>query len=106
MIKGFFYRTLLRSQIDPIEGLCYVPFSNMSDPIEILEHGVLYENPIPHLRSLHGYFPVATRLPTGDLLALFEAAEDFEAADATVFASRSGDKGKTWHFEGPIYEKP
>lgn len=78
----------------------------MSRFIEILEQGVLYDNPIPHLRSRHGYFPGLVRLPSGDLLALFVVAEAFEAANATMCVSRSRDGGKSWKFEGPIYRKP
>ncbi len=78
----------------------------MSSSIQVLEQGLLYENSIPHLRSRHGYFPGVVRLPSRDLLALFVVAEAFEAANATICASRSRDDGRTWHFEGPIYRKP
>jgi sialidase-1 len=71
-------------------------------PIEYLESGVLYENPRPHVRSRHGYFPGLARLGSGELLALFVIAEAFEAADGTTWAARSRDLGRTWELEGPV----
>lgn len=73
--------------------------------IEYLERTVLYENPRPHVHSRHGYFPGIVRLASGDLLALFVIAEAFEAPNSTTYVSRSKDFGKTWHLEGPLYDK-
>lgn len=71
-------------------------------PIEYLEGGVLYENPRPHVRSRHAYFPGLASLLNGELLALFVIAEAFEAADAATWAARSSDQGRTWNLEGPV----
>ena len=73
--------------------------------IEVIDHHVVYENPIPQIRSRHGYFPGAVKLPSGDLLALFALGEAMDAANMTTVASRSQDQGKTWHLEGPIHKK-
>jgi sialidase-1 len=70
--------------------------------VEYLGSGILYENPRPHVRSRHGYFPGLAILPSGELIALFVIAEAFEAADATTWVARSGDGGATWHLEGPM----
>jgi len=71
-------------------------------PIEYLEGGVLYGNPRPHVRSRHGYFPGLALLDSGELIALFVIAEAFESADATTWAARSRDLGRTWDLEGPV----
>jgi len=71
-------------------------------PIEYLEGGILYENPRPHVRSRHGYFPGLARLASGEILALFVIAQAFEAADGTTWAARSRDLGRSWELEGPL----
>jgi sialidase-1 len=73
--------------------------------IEIIDSHTIYENPKPHVHSRHGFFPGLTRLPSGDLLALFVRAEAFESPDATTYISRSRDSGRTWELEGPLYDK-
>jgi len=72
--------------------------------IEIIDSNVVYENPKPHVHSRHGFFPGLTRLPSGDLLALFVRAEAFESPNGTTYISRSTDSGKTWTLEGPLYD--
>ena len=71
-------------------------------PIEYLEGRILYENPRPHVRSRHGYFPGLALLPSGELLALFVIAEAFESADATTWTARSCDLGRSWDLEGAV----
>ena len=73
--------------------------------IAVLDHHVIYDNPIPELRARHGYFPGLVRLPSGDLLALFCIAEALDAANSVTVVSRSKDSGNTWSLEGPLYEK-
>lgn len=73
--------------------------------IHYIQDFILYENPIPHVRSLHGYFPGLTRLPSGDILALFVMGEAFEAANCTTVVARSKDSGRTWALKGPLHSK-
>ena len=73
--------------------------------IEVISHHVVYDNPIPHIRSRHGYFPGLVKLPSGDLLALFAMGEAMDAANLTTMVSRSRDQGKTWVLEGPLHQK-
>ncbi|MBI4028123.1 MAG: exo-alpha-sialidase [Verrucomicrobia bacterium] len=80
--------------------------------IEYVESHILYENPRPHVRSRHGYFPGVVQLPSpaeggpaGELLALLVIGEAFESADQTTYVSRSKDLGKTWELQGPLYDK-
>ena len=73
--------------------------------IEYVQEHVIYENPIPHVRSRHGYFPGVVQLSSGELLALFPIGEAFESADMTTHVSRSSDRGQTWQLQGPLYDK-
>lgn len=73
--------------------------------IGVIDHHVVYDNPSPHIRSRHGYFPGLVRLPSGDLLALFAMGEAMDAANLTTMVSRSRDQGRTWELEGPLHEK-
>ena len=73
--------------------------------IEVIGHHTVYANPIPHVRSRHGYFPGLVKLPSGDLLALFALGEAMDAANVTTVATRSHDRGKTWRLEGPITDR-
>ena len=66
-----------------------------------LETGVLFRNPVPHLKSVHAYFPSVVPLKNGNLLASGMVAEAFEAVGARVHLFRSTDQGITWQHEGP-----
>ena len=62
-------------------------------PISVVDQHVIYENPIPQIRSRHGYFPGIVKLPSGELLCLFALGEAFDAADVTTVVSRFHDQG-------------
>jgi sialidase-1 len=73
--------------------------------IEYLDCHIVYENPKPHVRSRHGYFPGMVKLPSGELVTLFVLGEAFEAANSTTYVTRSQDSGKTWHLQGQLYDR-
>jgi len=73
--------------------------------IDYLHQNVLYENPLPMLRSRHGFFPGVVQLPSGELLTLFALGEAFESVDLTTYVARSSDEGKNWQLQGPLYDK-
>jgi len=73
--------------------------------IEKIDEYVIYENPLPQLRSRHGAFPGITQLLSGEIIALFVIGEAFESVDSNVFVSRSKDSGKTWQLQGPLYDR-
>ena len=73
--------------------------------IEYIQEHVIYENPIPHVRSRHGYFPGVVQLSSGELVALFVIGEAFESVDLATHVSRSSDRGQTWQLQGPLYDK-
>ncbi|MFA5645644.1 MAG: sialidase family protein [Candidatus Ratteibacteria bacterium] len=78
----------------------------MEKMIEVIEHSVIYENPIPHLVSRHAYFPGLTKLSSGDILAMFPIQEAFSATGDEMFISRSTDNGRRWIFEGGTGKNP
>ena len=47
--------------------------------IEILDTGLMYRNPKPHLHAIHALFPSVVCTETGEMLAAFLQAEAFEA---------------------------
>jgi sialidase-1 len=73
--------------------------------IEYVEGHVVYDNPKPHVRSRHGYFPGLTELASGEILCLFEMAEAFEAPTGTTYVARSKDRGRTWTLQSPLEDK-
>jgi hypothetical protein len=52
--------------------------------LEILETGLVYCNPIPHLKSVHASHPSLVRLDDGRLLAGFDLGEAVESLDHAV----------------------
>lgn len=74
--------------------------------INVEAQGLIYKNPIPHVRSVHGYFPSLAALDNGDLLCSGVLGEAFEAHNCRTHIFRSTDQGQTWVNEGPIYPGP
>ena len=73
--------------------------------IEKTDESVLYENPKPVARSKQAIFPSLTKLPSGELIALFVIGEAFEAANCRTYISRSSDNGKSWKLQGELYDQ-
>ena len=64
--------------------------------MKILDSGVIYRNPMPHVKSRHAYFPSVCKLKNGRLVATFSIGEAFESVDLHSFYSISDDNGVTW----------
>lgn len=62
----------------------------------LVESGVIYRNPKPHLVARHAYFPSIVEVSPGELVAGFDLGTAFEAVDVRSFAARSTDGGRTW----------
>ena len=71
--------------------------------IEIIDSGIVYRNPIPHIRSVQAYFPSVARLKNGDMVTAFSLGEAFESEDLHSFYSVSKDGGVTWQFCGELF---
>jgi sialidase-1 len=72
--------------------------------LEIIDSGVLYRNPRPHLRSVHAWHPSIVSLPNGELLAGFDLGEAVESLDYRTYLSRSTDNGKSWSAPQPLFD--
>jgi hypothetical protein len=64
--------------------------------MNVLETGLIYSNPKPHLVSRHAYFPSLAILPDGTMFAGFDLGSAFEAPDVLPHYAISRDAGKTW----------
>lgn len=73
--------------------------------IQVVGSGILYDNPIPDLRSRNGYFPNAAVLTDRTLIGAYAEGEAFESTDMTTIAVISTDNGDSWQKIGPIYDK-
>ncbi|MBN2309537.1 MAG: exo-alpha-sialidase, partial [Candidatus Hydrogenedentes bacterium] len=71
--------------------------------VTVLDTGIVYRNPKPHVRSVHAYFPSVAETAAGDLVASVVLGEAFESVDSHTHICRSTDGGSTWTLEGPIY---
>ena len=74
--------------------------------IDIVDSGLIYANPKPHLRSRQVSFPTVVPLASGDLLAAFTVGEAFESVDLHTELARSADGGRTWEHLGPMPSGP
>lgn len=55
---------------------------------------LIYDNPLPQLRSRQAAFPFLAELDDGTLLAAYQIGEAFESVDGTSYISTSTDGGK------------
>lgn len=71
--------------------------------IECTGQGLIYRNPIPHVHSVHAYFPSLALLGDGEVLASLVLGEAFEAPNLRTWLARSQDGGQSWELQGPLY---
>ncbi len=57
--------------------------------IDVHENGIIYENPLPQLRSRNAYFPGIQQLPDGSIIAAYTIGEAFESVDQTTYVAKS-----------------
>jgi len=61
--------------------------------MQILNKSIIYENPLPQLRSCHSLFPYSCECADGSILASFTLGQAFESVDHTTYLARSTDGG-------------
>ena len=66
---------------------------------------IIYENPLPQLRSRQAAFPWLCEASDGTVIASFSIGEAFESVDSTSFISKSNDGGKTWSNPIKMFDK-
>ena len=71
----------------------------------VVESNIIYENPLPQLRSRHSMFPFLCQLKDQSLLAIHAVGEAFESVDSKACVSKSYDGGKTWSEPVPMFDK-
>lgn len=74
--------------------------------IDVIDSGLVYRNPKPHLRSIHAWHPSLARLDDGTLLAGFDLGEAIESLDYRTYSARSRDGGRTWDEPRPLFDDP
>ncbi len=67
-----------------------------SEIMKVKNSSIIYENPLPQLRSRHSFFPNLVELKNGRLAAVFAIGEAFESVDSASCIAFSDDGGKTW----------
>ena len=73
--------------------------------MKIISSSVIYDNPLPQLRSRHSCFPFLCQLEDGTLVATHTIGEAFESVDTTSYISFSLDGGKTWSAPTAMFDK-
>lgn len=74
--------------------------------INLLDTGLVYRNPKPHLKSIHAWHPSLAVLDDNTLLAGFDLGEAIESLDYRTFTVRSRDGGRTWEAPTPLFDDP
>jgi sialidase-1 len=74
--------------------------------ITVLETGLVYRNPKPHLRAIHTWHPSLVLAGAGEWVATFDIAQAVEAFDYHTVTCRSTDGGKTWSAPAPLLPAP
>lgn len=67
-----------------------------------IESGLVYRNPMPHVKSKHAYFPSVVFSGNGEMLASFVIGEAFEAVNLNTNIAHSSDMGKNWDNPKPL----
>ena len=68
--------------------------------MKIVSSSIIYENPLPQLRSRQSFFPFLFELPSGRIGAVTVLGEAFESVNGRSYLSFSDDGGKT--FSKPV----
>lgn len=73
--------------------------------MKVSDSPVIYENPLPQLRSRQSAFPFLCKCQDGSLIDSHVNSEAFESVDATSYLSRSRDGGKAWSSPEVMFDK-
>ena len=73
--------------------------------MKVVHSAVIYENPLPQLRSRQSAFPFLCQLKNGDLAAVHAIGEAFESVDGSSYISFSRDGGKSWSAPKQMFDK-
>ena len=72
--------------------------------MKVRSTNIIYENPLPQLRSIQSTFPFLFELPTGRIGAVSVLGEAFESVDGRSHICFSDDGGKTFSKPTPMFD--
>lgn len=72
--------------------------------MKVINSSIIYENPLPQLRSRHSFFPNIAELSDGTLAAAYVIGEAFESVDSKSYLSISRDGGISWSKPERIFD--
>ena len=70
--------------------------------IQIIDTGVIFQNPLPGVQSLQAQFPGLCLLSEQEVICIYKRRPAPNAIECDYTLTRSTDAGKTWHDEGVI----
>lgn len=73
--------------------------------MKVIFSSVVYDNPMPHLRSRQSMFPFVAETDDGKILCSHVIGEAFEAVNCTSYISESADGGRTWSAPVNMFDK-
>ena len=73
--------------------------------MKLLKTSIIYENPLPILKSIQSFFPSLCELDNGEILASHQLGEAFEAVNCTSFISRSETGGASFSAPMQMFDK-
>lgn len=71
----------------------------------VVDHGVIYRNPLPGHRAVNVIYARIHLLPDGDLLCVLRVGQALYSPDGMLECFRSCDGGHTWIAEGALFER-
>ena len=72
--------------------------------MKVIESNIIYENPLPQLRSRQCFFPFLFELPDKTIGAVYAIGEAFESVDSVSYIAFSSDGGKTFSKPSPMFD--
>ena len=64
--------------------------------MKIVDSGLVYRNPAPHLRAIHAWHPSLVHFSDQKLVCTFDLGQAVESFDYRTYLARSEDGGQTW----------
>jgi len=78
----------------------------MNPSISVDSTGLVYRNPLPHLRSRVAYHPSLSLGDGEERIVTFDIGEAIESLDYHTVLARSLDGGANWKLQGPVLNAP
>jgi len=73
--------------------------------IQIIDTGIIFQNPLPGVQALQAQFPGLCLLSDQEIICVYKRGSAPAAIVCDHALARSTDGGKTWHDEGVIWDR-